>query len=279
MSESPGLFELLAWVEENKKRLIIGAVTLAVVGSGIAIYRWKQDQTELAASDALLELRLPLNAPPNAKPPAADQFQKVASTFPGTTAAQRALLLAAGALFTEGKYDEAKAQFENFLQRYGDNPFAASAAYGKAASLDAQGKSDEALRAYQDVLARYPKAPMIDEARLAMARLYESKQQPQLALQTYEEMTRTNLMSSKSTEALTRKESLLAKHPELAKTSAPLATPTIGLPTPSTNASHSATSVVTNSASSSATNAPAAAGTNASSSKAATPPKAPDKKP
>jgi len=73
---------------------------------------------------------------------------------------------------------------------------------------------------------------LLDEARLAIARIYEFKKQPQLALQSYEEITRTNLMSAVSAEANTRKEQLLAKHPELAKTNAPGRSVTGLVPTP-----------------------------------------------
>jgi tetratricopeptide (TPR) repeat protein len=256
MTGSVGFYDLLAWLEENKKRLIVAAAGLVVVGSGIAVYRYNKAQTELAASQALLALRLPLNAPENTPPPDASSFLKIAQAHPTTTAAQRALLLAAGTLFAEGKYSEARAQFEDFLQRFGNHPLAPAALYGKAASLESDGKTDDALRAYQDVLSRYPQAWLLADTRLAIARIQEAKQQPQLALQMYEEITRTNLMSSVSGEAMTRKARLLEKHPELAKAIAPatnqVSTP-LPLPTPQ------GTNTATNASSASATNAAPAA--------------------
>jgi tetratricopeptide (TPR) repeat protein len=256
MTGSVGLYDLLAWLEENKKRLILAAAGLVVVGSGISIYRYNKAQTELAASQALLALRLPLNASENAPPPEASSFLKIAQAHPSTTAAQRALLLAAGTLFAEGKYAEARTQFEDFLQRYGNHPLAPSALYGKAAALESEWKADEALRTYQDVLSRYPQAWLLAETRLAVARIHEARKQPQLAIQMYEEITRTNLMSSVSGEAMTRKERLLEKHPELAKTIAP---PTNQVSTPLPMPTPQGTNPATNASSVSATNtAPAA---------------------
>ena len=99
-----------------------------------------------------------------------------------------------------------------------------TAAYGVAASLEAQGKTDAALTAYQNVQSRYPKSALVDEAKLAMARLYETKNQPELALKTYDEVARPGATGSASTQAMLRKQQLLAAHPELAKTNAPAAT-------------------------------------------------------
>ena len=81
---------------------------------------------------------------------------KVAATYPKSSAGARALLLAAGSLFTEGKYPEAKTQFERFTRDYPDSPFMGEALLGIAACLDAQGKTAEALAAYKDLIDRHP---------------------------------------------------------------------------------------------------------------------------
>ncbi|MBI4661644.1 MAG: tetratricopeptide repeat protein [Verrucomicrobia bacterium] len=235
LTDSTSFYEFWAWLEQNKKRLIYVAVALVVVGSIIAVYRWNKAQTELAASDALLQLRPPLGSQDKTSVPEAASYLKVANSFPSTTAAQRALLLAAGALFNEGKYQEARGQFESFLQRYEAHPLAVTAAYGKAASLEAEGRQEEALRAYQDVVTRHSRAALLDDAKLALARLYEAAKQPQLALQMYEEITRTNLMSARSTEAMRRKDNLIARHPELAKTNTLAASPPLGVSSAPTN--------------------------------------------
>lgn len=253
---STGFYEFLAWLEENRKRLIVGFVIAVVVGLGIAFYRWKSDQTEWAANAALLKLR-PASSPAERTTPAgASDYQKVVDQYPNTDAAERALLLAAGASFTENKYSEAQAQFERFLKENGGNPLAPTAAYGKAASLEAQGKFDEALSAYQNVLTQHPRSTVVTDTRFAIARLYEAKKQPDLALKTYEEMTRTNTASSKGTEAMMRKEALLSKYPELAKTNAPAI---VATNTPPRSATDAPSQKTTNIQALSSTNVPVAA--------------------
>jgi predicted negative regulator of RcsB-dependent stress response len=255
---STGLFEFLAWLEENKKRLATAFVIAIVAGFAIYIYRWKSQQTELAANEALLKLRTPSAGEKIPSPPAAE-YLKIASEYSSTDAAERALLLGAGTLFTESKFPEAQVQFERFLKDHSNHSLASAAAYGRAASLEAQGKSDDALTAYQGVLSQFPQSSVVTDARFAIARLFEGKKQPEMALRTYEEMTRTNSYSGKNTEALMRKELLLAKYPELAK--ANTNTPAISM-TNSPAPMVAPSAATTNSVSKAPTNTPATSATN-----------------
>ena len=128
---------------------------------------------------------------------------------------------------------------------------------------EAQGKRDEALAAYQNLSVRYPGSSVLDEAKLATARINEAKNQPDLALRIYDELTRPESMSQVSSDAMTRKQELLAKHPELAKTNAPPVLASTSIPVlPTTNAVVSAATNATN-----VTNAAASVVTNATPSK------------
>jgi outer membrane protein assembly factor BamD (BamD/ComL family) len=222
-TQSTGFYEVLAWLEQNKKNVLVGFSAVVIIGCAIAGYRWKSHQTELSASEALLQLRASLNPTDKTASPEASAYLKVASDYPSTDAAERASLLAAGALFNEGKYAEAVAQFDKFLQKHGSHALAATAAFGRAASIEGQGKLDEALSAYQSVLSQYPKSATVNATKLAIARIYEVKNQPQQALSVYDELARPNAATSGSSEAMRRKEFLLAKFPDLAKTNAPAA--------------------------------------------------------
>lgn len=223
-TSSTGFYELLAWLETHRKQLIVAAAAIAVAGCGIALYRWKSNQTEWAANEALLNLRPPPGAGETPSEPLASDYLKIVNAYPKTDAAERALFLAAGALFSEGKYSEAQAQFGQFLREHENHSFAASAALGVAASLESQGRTEEALTAYQHIVTRYPKAAVVDNAKLAMARLYEAKKQPQQALKLYNELVTPTARTPLASEATTRKDALLSAHPELAKTNAPSAT-------------------------------------------------------
>jgi len=213
--------ELLAWLTVNKKKILIGAIALAVLATALSIYRWSRQQAEVAASAALLGIERSTARREEAKGPGAQAYLQVATAHPGTSAGGQALLLGAEELFKEGKYVEAKGQFESFLRDYGENPFAATAALGVAASLDCQDKTNEALAAYQDVLARYPNSAVAGQAKLALARLYEARNEPAQALKIYEELTRPNAQSAWASEAARHREDLVSRHPELVKTNEP----------------------------------------------------------
>jgi TolA-binding protein len=181
-------------------------------------YRWRVTQTEHAANEALLALRPAVSSSASSEAAAtAAEYLKIARDYSGTDAAEPALVLGAGALFAEGKYSEAQTEFENFVRERPESSLAAIAAYGVAASLEAQGKNDQALTAYRDIPVRYPRSALIDESKLALARIYETKSQPDLALKTYEEIARPGTSGSASSQAMQRKQQLLAAHPELAK--------------------------------------------------------------
>jgi predicted negative regulator of RcsB-dependent stress response len=225
-TQTIGVYDVLAWLETNKKTLAAGFVAVVVICFGIAIYRYTTEQKELAASDALLHLKTSLSGSETTPAPDASAYLKVADQYQGTSAGQRALLLAGAALFAESKYSEAQVQFARYLRDHGQSAFAATAAYGKATCLEAQHKDDEALAAYQNLSVTYPNSSVLDDAKLAVARLYESKNQPEQALRMYEELGKSSSMGSVSSEAGLRKADLLAKHPELAKTNAVPASPT-----------------------------------------------------
>jgi TolA-binding protein len=218
-TDGAGMIEFLAWLEVNKKRLAIGALLVLVVGFGVYVFNYMSEQKEVTASAALVELRPPpargdnTNEPPV---PAAD-YLKVAEQYSGTGAAERAILLAGGAYFTEGKYTEAQAQFDRLIKSHPGSKWAADASYGIAASLEAQGKRDDALTGYQRVVTAYGNSSVVGEARMAMARIYEAKNQPADALKQYEELSRNSVMSMRAQEAMIARNQLLKKHPELDK--------------------------------------------------------------
>jgi len=220
-TQSTRMIEFVAWAAVNKKKLLACAAIIAVGIAAGAIYQSNRNRAEAEASAALLKVDKPGVRPESAPEANAQAFLQVATAHPGTSAGERALLLAADALFRESKYAEAKTQFENFLRDYGENPLAPTAALGVAACWDALDKTNEALVAYQDVLSRFAGSAVVAQAKLGLARLYEAKNDPAQALKVYNELTRPNAPSAWSTEAAMRREQLLSKHPELARTNAP----------------------------------------------------------
>jgi TolA-binding protein len=258
-----GMIAFLAWLEadngRNKKRLAVGAVLLIVVAFAIYVYNYLGEQKELKASAALIELRPPPPTPSNTNeiPVPASAYLKVAEQYAGTVAAERATLLAAGALFTEGKYSDAQTQFDRLLKEHPSSVWAADANYGVAASLESQGKRDEALASYNHVVNAYRDSSVATEARMAMARIHEAKNQPAEALKLYDEVSHSG-MSMRAQEAFMARSQLLKKHPELDKPA------TNSLPVVIPSGTNKPIGVTTNTApmtnkSASATNSPAGA--------------------
>src|SRR5579872_3841225 len=220
VTQSADLFQLVAWLHANRKRLISILVVVVVLGAAIGLYVWNKKRTETEASEALSEVKPPVSntsgtASQAPSPAAAEPYLKVAGQYPGTSGDAHALLLGAVTLFDAGKFADAQAQFEKYTREYPDSPLILQARVGVAASLEAQGKIADATARYKELTDRYPGAPIIFQAKSALARLYEAQNKPDLALRLYEELARGNNNDSWSSEAGIQREELLEKHPNL----------------------------------------------------------------
>jgi predicted negative regulator of RcsB-dependent stress response len=268
-TQSGGLIAFLAWVEENKQRLIIGGVAVVVAFFAIFLFFQYQAQKEVAASEALSNVRLPYGAG-NATPPGTlEALAKVAADYPGSQAAARAMLISAGILFSEARSEKdfAKAEqlFAQVAREYPESQWVAQANLGVAATLAAQGKTADATTKYEEVRRRFANSAIIEDAKLALARLYE-KSKPEDAFKLYEELTKDNANNVLGMEAKVRQDLLLKARPELAKLREPVVPPPSATPpiqiTPVTNrvmtaVSNAVTGVATNLQSITLTNRPA----------------------
>lgn len=208
-------FDLLTWLEVNKKLLAGAAAAVVVAVIATMFVRYQREQTEVAADRALLAVTS--SGTPEAAVPSA-KFE-VAAAHSGTRAAERARILAAGRLFAEGKPADARAQFEKFATDFPDSPLAGTAALGIASALDAENKAADAIAAYQRVIGTYGTESVASQARLAKARLHEAANQPELALALYDDITKSATAASAVQPAMAARAALLQKHPELDKPS------------------------------------------------------------
>jgi tetratricopeptide (TPR) repeat protein len=228
------MIEVLAWLETHKKQVAIGAVIVVLGVLAVMLVIQQQARKELAASEALSNVRAPFGT---AGSPAGtiDGLSRVVSEHAGTGAAARALLVSAGLLFSEAKsaadYAEAEKRFQQLIRDYPDSPWLPQAHLGVAASLAAQGKTAEATAKYEEINRRFATAPIYDQSRLALARLYESTK-PEEAIKIYDELTKAaqGMMqgmpnSATAMEAVMREDDLLKAKPELAKVKAALNPP------------------------------------------------------
>lgn len=220
--ETFDIFKMTAWLHANLKTVIASIVAIAVICMAVALYFWKQNQNEVAASEALAAQPGVLLSKTEVHPNA-DALLKIGKEYSGTMAGARAQLLGAEALFIDGKYEQSKSEFLKFLESHSSSPFVAQANYGVAASTEALGKTDEAIKLYQDIIAKFPSSGVAGPAKLTVARLFEEQNKPDQALKTYNDLTRNSSPYDPwASEAAERRELLLSKHPELRP--APVAT-------------------------------------------------------
>lgn len=216
VSESESLLKLGAWALANQKRLITalcGAAVLAFIGYAYWSY---EEAKEVSASEALSNIQPTRNKENPVPGEMAQAYLKVAQEHVGTTAAKHATLRAATALFNDGKYAEAQAQFEKFLSLDPGSSFAPQAAFGIAASLDAAGKLNEAQAKYDEVTKRYASDGVAEDAKLALANLYVAQNKPEMAYKMFDEITQATTRGGASAqEAAARREELAQQFPYL----------------------------------------------------------------
>ncbi len=211
-----------AWFEANRKQTLYGGGAVLLVSLIVAYFLYRHNAQEVAASEALSKVTVPQMIGSGSRTGVAEAYLKVADTYPKSGAGARALLLAAGDFYTEGKYDLAKAQFDRFRREHSKSPFIGQALLGLAACLDAQGKAREAMTAYQDVITRRPGENVVSQARFALARLHEAQNEPEKARNLYEEVERTDPYGPLGPEAGMRLEELKVKYPKLFAVPAPV---------------------------------------------------------
>lgn len=220
-SGSTRTIEWLAWFEVNKMKLLVAVIAIAAVVAAFALYRAKVIASEQAGWSALFKVARPGSRGDQAESASPQAYLDVAAAHPGTAAGAQARLLAARALFEQGKFPEARAQFEGFARLFGESEFVGAAELGVAASLDSENKAGEALAAYQAVVAQRPNTAEATQAKLAIARIHESRNDFTQALKLYDELARPTSQTVWGAEASMRRDYLLQAHPELAATNPP----------------------------------------------------------
>ena len=211
----PG-FDLLTWLEINR-RLVVGVVlAVSLVLAVLAVIRSQQRATRAAAAKELLQLMPPVGPGETPKSPDVAKLLALSSQYPGTAAGQQARLLAAGQLFVSGKYAESQAEFSRFEEQNPNSEFIGVALIGIAAALEAQGKDAEAVKAYDRAILGGGDGFAV-QARLAKARLLESTS-PAAALGLIDEVLKSAAASVMGEQAAATRTRLVQKHPELAAT-------------------------------------------------------------
>ena len=155
--------QLLAWFETHRRQVVWGAALVTVAAVGTGFFLWRHSETESNANEALSKVSARVGDPSVN----AGAFLNVATTYPKTDAGERALLIGGAMLFSEGKYPEARSQFERYLREYRDSSLAPQALLGVAVCLEVQGNTNEAVTAYRDIVEHHPSEPIAPQAKLA----------------------------------------------------------------------------------------------------------------
>jgi TolA-binding protein len=215
-------FKLWPWFEANRIRIIWGGGVIVVAAGLISFYSWQRGQNEIVAGKALTQMMssIPRNATASQQ---ADLYLKISTDYQDTSAGQRALLQGATMLFAAGRYADAQAQFQKFLDAHPGSFFAAQAALGVASSLDAQGKTDLAAGVYQRIINNYSDTVAVDSARFALAQIDERQGKLAEAVNFYEAIAHYNPNSSLGSEAGSRLMELKMKLPSASPATAPAA--------------------------------------------------------
>lgn len=209
-------FHLFGWLDKNKKQLVWAGGGILIMVFAVSFYFWNKGRLEIKAAETLSSIQTTPNSD-------AAAYISLAAQYPRTSAAAQAVLLAAGNLFSAGKYAEAQAQFDRLLREYSDSPYRVQAFLGTAACMDAQGKTAEAVTRYAELIQRFPTDPATLQAKSALARIYEAQNQFDRALPLYEELAQAANYNSIGLESAVRLQALIARHPELVKPKAPTA--------------------------------------------------------
>lgn len=213
-TESNFSIQILVWLDQNKKPLIVGAAVVAALYTFVYTKNHLSEMKHAEAEAALFGLHASMTAE-EGDGPAPGEFVEIAESHPGTTAGTRARILAAGAFFKNGQYAEAKAEFEKVLSGDPNGMFAASAQFGVAACIEAQGQTAEALKAYETFIASNPEAAEVSQARLAVGRLQEANGDFKAAHASYKAITTATDFSAWTALAQEGIARLEKAHPEL----------------------------------------------------------------
>ena len=229
LTQSAVFLKLWAWGDKNRKQLLYGLIGLVLVGTVVAFWLAHAQQKQRDANVELSKVvsRLVTGPGGEASP---DALLKVNSDYPDTDAGQRALLLAAGNLFTQGKYDVAMGEFQKFLKDYNSSPFAGEAALGIASCYDALGKTNDAASYYQGVVDKFAtQNNVVAQAQLRLAELLVAQGKFREARTALEDLSRKAQGTTIGTEAAAALQALNAAHPEAPAAPAATAVPNLSV--------------------------------------------------
>jgi tetratricopeptide (TPR) repeat protein len=213
-------FRLWPQIEANKNRIlgVVGAVALVVIV--ISFVSWRHTQSQIDAGNAVTQTLVSM-PPGSQSSQVADAYLGIADQYASTPAGQRALMQGATALFIEGKYSDAQAYFQRYVQNHPDGEFAGQAQLGVGKCLEAQGKLNDAAGAYQLVIDHFTDEEAIISAKFSLALIDLAQKNYAPAEQLFQEVAQSDRFGALGTEAIEYLYNLESKRPAPAAGTAP----------------------------------------------------------
>lgn len=143
--EENGLDSVATWFTANRKPVLIGAGALVAVVAAVFIWQ-KSAETKMENAERAFFQAQSATAQNPAN--AATELEKVATRYAGTSAGDRAALLAAQALLTQGKTPEALDRLQKLAAAGGAERLGSTLQTLLAAAYENQNKPGEAAKAY-----------------------------------------------------------------------------------------------------------------------------------
>jgi predicted negative regulator of RcsB-dependent stress response len=202
-------------VREQRTILLAVLAVVVVLAAGGAAYEWYQSRQEAEAGVALADAQAALRGDKPGAPGNPDEamrrFQTIGQQFRGTESAEESLIRLGNLQFDNGKLDEAKATFGNYLTSYPRGRFVMLAGLGKAYAEEAKGDLQAAAQTLSDVLNRRGDSALAGEAYSALTRMYEGLKKTEEAMRVYNQIVERYPQSTWAKNALDRMSALKTK--------------------------------------------------------------------
>ena len=136
------------WFEENKSKLLYGALAVIIAAGGIQFYMKNTAQTKADSESALFAVQ---NRDATNLEDIAGAYGTVSIDQAGKPVAERALILSAKTWLEAADYDKAQAAFKSYLGQHANGVWADEAKLGQAICQEVNGDEADAISTYQSL--------------------------------------------------------------------------------------------------------------------------------
>jgi TolA-binding protein len=205
----------LQFIQERKALAIGILVAIVVIGGSFAAYTWHRTVQEREAQGLLMKASSAMwgGAPGAQRNPdeAKKVYAEVAAKYPGTVAAEEALIRLGNLQFEGNRYDEAIAAYGNYLTSYPSGRLRAMAGIGKAYAEEAKSDLPAAEKTLTQLVESVKDDPLAGEAYSSLAHVYEAMKKPEDALRIYNQIAERFPQTHWTQNALQRMSALKTK--------------------------------------------------------------------